>query len=81
MDREKLIEQVREEYANIKFSDKQQHFHQTRDGITPNAYYTTLMNTVISEIKNGRFDGCRSGREIVNKVAADKSLLPDWQKI
>ena len=73
-----LIEQVKEEYANIRFSDDQQHFHHTTTGITPEAYYGTLMNTVIDEINKGKFDHCRSGQEIINKVAADKSLLPEW---
>jgi hypothetical protein len=78
MKREELIEQVQEEYTNIRYSDDQQHFHSTTTGITPEAYYGTLMNMVIDEISNGKFDNCRSGKEIVNKVAADKSLLPEW---
>ena len=78
MNREELIEQVKEEYANIRFSDDQQNFHNTATGITPEAYYNTLMKTVIDEINNGKFDHCRSGKEVVNKVAADKTLLPEW---
>ena len=76
--REELISQVKEEYANIKASGSQQHFHQTTTGITPEAYYGTLLNAVIAEIKNGKFDNCVSGTEIVNKVAADKSILSGW---
>ena len=79
MTREELIEQVREEYANFRFSSDQQHFHKTKSGITPEAYYGTLMQSVIEQIKKGKFDNCRSGKEIVNKVAASKSLLPDWK--
>jgi len=79
MTREQLIEQVKEEYANIQYSKDQQYFHNTASGITPEAYYGTLMRAVIDEIKNGKFDSCRSGKEIVNKVAADKSLLPKWE--
>ena len=78
MKREQLIEQVKEEYENIRFSEDQQHFHSTATGITPEAYYGTLSRMVIEEINNGKFDNCRSGREIVNKVAADKSLVPEW---
>ena len=78
MTREELIQQVKEEYANIQFSEHQQHFHNTTTGITPEAYYGTLAEKVIDEINNGRFDNCRSGKEIVNKVAVDKTLLPDW---
>ena len=76
--REKLIAQVKEEYANIAASESQQHFHQTTTGITPEAYYETLLNMVIADIENGKFDHCASGMEIVNKVAADKSILSDW---
>jgi len=78
MTREQLIKEVKEEYANIRFSGNQQHFHSTTSGITPEAYYSTLMNAVIDEISKGRFDNCRSGKEIVNKVKSDKSLLPQW---
>jgi len=79
MTREQLIEEVKEEYANIRFSEDQQHFHNTASGITPEAYYGTLMRAVIGEISKGKFDNCRSGKEVVNKVKADKSLLPQWQ--
>jgi len=78
MTHEELVAQVKEEYANIRFSEDQQHFHQTATGITPEAYYETLMKTVIDEINEGKFDQCRSGKEVMNKVAADKTLLPDW---
>jgi len=78
MTREQLIEEVKEEYTNIRFSEEQQHFHSTASGITPEAYYGTLMRMVIGEISKGKFDSCRSGKEVVNKVKADKSLLPQW---
>ena len=78
MHRDELIRQVKEEYANLRFSGEQQHFHETSTGITPEAYYGTLMQNVIAEIENGKFDNCRTGREVVNKVAVDKSLLPKW---
>jgi hypothetical protein len=77
--REELAAQVREEYSNIMASDSQQHFHLTATNMTPEAYYGHLQNLVIAEIHNGRFDTCRSGSEIINKVAADKSVLPNWK--
>ena len=77
--RQDLIDQVKEEYANIASQESQQHFHQTTTGITPEAYYETLLNAVITEIQEGTFDNCRSGTEIVNKVAADKSVLSSWK--
>lgn len=75
MKRDELIEQVKNEYANITFSESQQHFHETTTGITPETYYTNLSNKVIDEISKGTFDNCKSGMEIVNKVAADKTIL------
>ena len=78
MKREELIAQVKEEYASIASSDSQQHFHQTSKNLTPDIYYENLLNAVIEEINNGKFDNCRSGSEIVNKVAADKSILNEW---
>ena len=76
--RQELINQVKEVYANIASHESQQHFHQTTTGITPEAYYGTLERAVVSEIKNGTFDNCRTGVEIVNKVAVDKSILSEW---
>lgn len=79
MNRDVLIQQVKNEYANIASSESQQHFHQTTTDITPEAYYEKLLNAVIVEISKGTFDNCRSGPEIVNKVAADKSILSAWK--
>ena len=79
MKRQELINQVKEAYANIASHESQQHFHQTTTELTPEAYYENLLGAVISEIQNGTFDNCRSGTEIVNKVASDKSILPELQ--
>ena len=78
MRREELIAQVKEEYANIASAASQQHFHQTTTEISPEVYYESLLDAVLREIGNGTFDNCRSGTEIVNKVAADKSVLSHW---
>ena len=78
MDRQELINQVKEQYASIASSDSQHHFNQTTTEITPEAYYEKLLEAVITDIQNGKFDNCRSGSEIINKVAADKSILSEW---
>ena len=80
MRRENLIGQVKEIYAGLAAAENQNHFHQTTTGITPDAYYETLLSAVLSEISRGTFDNCRSGTEIVNKVAADKSVLTEWRE-
>ena len=80
MKRHLLISQVKEQYAGIAAHESQQHFHQTSTEMTSDAYYERLTEAVVAEIENGRFDSCRSGAEIINKVAADKSLLPGWNE-
>ena len=77
--RDKLINEIKNEYASIASSESQQHFNKTTIDITPEAYYEELLTAAISEIEKGTFDNCRSGREIVNIVAADKSVLSGWK--
>ena len=50
MNHDKLIAQVKDEYARIASSESQQHFHQTTTEVTPEAYYEKLLNKVINEI-------------------------------
>ncbi|MCL2838480.1 MAG: hypothetical protein FWE04_05380 [Oscillospiraceae bacterium] len=76
--RQDLINQVKELYASIASQEDQNHFHQTSVGITPERYYENLLNAVTHEIEEGTFDTCRDGDEIINKVAADKTLLSEW---
>ncbi len=78
MKRQELIDSVKTEYASIASSSSQQHFYQTTADITPEAYYEKLLGAVVSEISKGTFDNVSSGREIVNRVAADKSILSEW---
>ena len=59
MKRDELIQQVKEKYAGIAYSENQHYFSQTAEGVT--------------------FDNVKSADEIINKVAADKSILSDWK--
>lgn len=79
MDRDKLITQVKNEYARIASSESQQHFHQTTTEITPEAYYEDLLSRAINEINRGTFDDFKSGEEIVTAIANDKSWLSGWK--
>jgi hypothetical protein len=79
MNRDKLIAQVKNEYARIASSDSQQHFHQTTTEMTPEAYYEKLLSKAISEINKGTFDDFKSGEEIVNAIANDKTWLSGWK--
>ena len=76
--REMLAAQVKEEYANITASDSQQYFDMTTTNMTPHEYYGHLQSLVLEQVYNGGFDTCHTGTEIVNKVAANKSILPGW---
>ncbi|MCL2739792.1 MAG: hypothetical protein FWE47_01165 [Oscillospiraceae bacterium] len=78
--RETFTSEVREIYQNIANSPNQNHFHQTTSGITPQGYYGSLQHAVIHEISQGKFDSCRDGMEIVNKVAKDKTQLTKWKE-
>lgn len=79
MDRDELINQVKNEYARIASSESQQHFHQTTTEITPEAYYEDLLSKAISEINKGTFDDFKSGEEIVTAIANDKTWLSGWK--
>ncbi len=79
MNREELIDQVKNEYARIASSESQQHFCQTTTEITPEAYYEDLLSKAISEITKGTLDNFKSGEEVVTAIANDKTWLSDWK--
>lgn len=75
MNRDKLITQVKNEYARIAASESQQHFHQTTTDMTPEAYYENLLSKAISQINKGTFDDFKSGKEVITAIANDKTWL------
>lgn len=79
MNRNKLIKQIKKEYAEIASSQSQDHFHQTTTDMTPEAYYENILDNAISEIERGTFDGFKSGKEIVEAIANDKTWLSQWR--
>lgn len=79
MNRDELIQQVKEQYANIASNESQNHFHETTTEITAEAYYENLLQAVITEISRGTFDNVKSADEVINKVAADKTILSEWE--
>lgn len=79
MNRDELIDQVKNEYARIAASESQQHFHQTTTDLTPEAYYEKLLSKAISEIGKGTFDDFKSGLEVVTAIANDKTWLSGWR--
>ncbi len=81
MNRNKLIEQVKQEYAQLCSDQSQQHFHQTTSGVSPQTYYENLLGMVVDEINMGTFDDFANGAEIVATVANDKSWLSQWDEL
>jgi hypothetical protein len=81
MNRNRLIAQVKAEYARLAEDESQQHFTQTTSNITADDYYGNLLNMVEKEIEAGTFDKFHSGIEIVEAVAANKQKwLSGWKK-
>jgi len=79
MNRDKLIDEIKNEYAKIAASESQEHFNQTTTDMTPEAYYENILDKALNEISKGTFDDFKSGEEIVTAIANDKTLLSDWK--
>ena len=75
MNREKLIDQVKDEYARIASSESQQNHIQSTTSLTPEAYYEKLLSKTIDEINQGTFDDFKSGEQIVSAIANDKTRI------
>lgn len=79
MDRESLMQEVKDIYASISQQETQQHFSQTTSNINPEQYYEKILNMVLNEISDGTFDRFQSGRAIVDAVSNDKNKwLSEW---
>jgi hypothetical protein len=77
--RERLTREVKDVYASLAAQESQQHFAQTTDKISAEAYYEGLLGLVLGEIAEGTFDNFQSGRAIMDAVAKDKSKwLSGW---
>jgi hypothetical protein len=82
MNRNKLIAQVKNEYARLADAETQQHFGQTSTGLNAETYYGNILNMVEKEISNGTFDNFHSGKEVMEAVANDKNKwLSEWKHI
>lgn len=79
MIRDKLIAEVKNEYARIASSESQQRFTQATTDMTPEAYYEKLLSKTIGEINKGTFDDFISGEEIVTAIANEKTWFTGWK--
>ena len=78
MNRDKLINQIKDEYERIASAESQEDSIQSTTDLSPEAYYEKLLSKVIDEINKGTFDDFKSGEEVVSAIANDKSLLSGW---
>ncbi len=84
MDRETLMQEVKNIYASISQQETQQYFSQansTVNSVNPEKYYEDILNMVLNEISAGTFDRFQSGRAIIDAVSNDKrKWLPQWNE-
>ncbi len=74
MDRDTLIQQVKDEYARLADMEGQAHIHNhTYSNTSPEAYYEQKLQTVIRDIENGKYDDFSNGLELVEWVAKHKN--------
>jgi len=73
MDRQRLIQQVKDEYARLAQMGSQSHFVDLTTGTTT-AYYEKALQRAINDIFAGRFDDCVSGRQVVERIANSREL-------
>lgn len=79
MNRDNLINQVKDEYARIASSESKQQSIQSTTDLTPEAYYEKLLSKAVDEINKGTFDDFKSGVDVVSAIANDKAWLSDWK--
>jgi hypothetical protein len=79
MNREQLIDQVKDEYAQIASLESQQESIQSTTDLTPEAYYEKLLSKAVDEINKGTFDDFKTGQEVVSAIANDKTWLSNWK--
>jgi hypothetical protein len=75
LDRNALIQQVKEEYARLAQTETSSHFtNQSYSGMSPEAYYEKTLEKAIRDISAGKYDDCASGLEVVERIANRKHL-------
>jgi hypothetical protein len=79
MNRDKLIDQIKDEYARLASTESQEDFIQSTTDLTHEGYYEKLLSKAIDQINKGTFDDFKSGEEVVSAIANDKTLLSGWK--
>lgn len=76
MDRDILIQQVKDEYARL--ADLESRGHITRksySGMSPEAHYERTLEKAIRDISAGKHDDCVSGFQVVERIANRKTKV------
>ena len=72
MHRDKLIQEVKEEYARLAAGHSREDFIEDCCTQSAESYFEQLLQTVIVGIEDGRFDRFINGRQIMEAVANDQ---------
>ncbi len=74
MDRDRLIQQVKSEYARLAELAGGDHItDRSYGGVTPEAYYERVLETAIRDITAGKYDDCASGLQVVERITNHKT--------
>ena len=74
MDRDMLTAQVKSEYARLAELASREHItDRAYSGMLPEAYYEQALEKAIRDISAGKYDDCRSGQQIVERIANHKT--------
>jgi len=72
MHRDKLISEVKEEYARLAQGHSREDFIEAHAEQPGEAYFERLLQKVIRAIEEGRFDRFMNGRQVMEAVANNR---------
>jgi len=72
MHRDKLISEVKEEYARLAAGHSREDFIEDVNTQSAESYFEQLLDNVIEGIEDGRFDRFMNGRQVMEAVANDR---------
>lgn len=76
MDRDILIQQVKTEYARLAGLASCGHItDRSYSDMPPEAYYEQTLEKAIRDISAGKYDGCISGLQVVERIANHKTKV------
>ncbi len=76
MDRDLLIQQVKDEYARLADLESRENITaRAYSGMLPEAYYEKALEKAIRDIYAGKYDDCISGLQVVESIANHKTKI------